>query len=145
MLAIIIILTTLLVAAAAFIFWLLKVLKNTFDMTEGLMDIIENKQPMKLKKAYNDKYYPATVIAQLKFNAEWEGQITDFSLYDEYKIVGITIMSKESKEKYYGADLVAELEEIGEDVVAQLTKPVIMKNKIIYEVSEGVWAWKSAE
>ena len=95
--------------------------------------------------AYNDKYNPATIIAQLKFSAEWEGQITDFSLYDKYKIVGITIMSKESKEKYYGEDLIAELEEIGEDAVAQLTEPVIMKNKIIYEVSEGVWAWKSAE
>ena len=127
MLAIIIILAIFLVGAATFIFWLLQVLKNTLDMTDGLMNIIENKQPTRLKKAYNDKYYPATIIAQLKFSAEWEGQITDFSLYDKYKIVGITIMSKESKEKYYGEDLIAELEEIGEDAVAQLTEPVIMK------------------
>jgi hypothetical protein len=140
----IIILGVLLAVAAAIIFCLGKVLKNTFLMTEGLLDIVEGKQPMQLKKAYNGVYYPATIIAKINFNSEWEGQVTDFSLYDKYKIVGLTIMTKESVEEYYGAELVKELGEIGDEALAALTDPVIIKNKIVYEVSEGVWAWKSA-
>lgn len=140
----IIILGVLLAVAAAIIFCLGKVLKNTFLMTEGLLDIFEGKQPMQLKKAYNGVYYPATIIAKINFNSEWEGQITDFSLYDKYKIVGLTVMTKESVKEYYGAELVEELSEIGDEALAALTDPIIMKNKIVYEVSEGVWAWKSA-
>jgi hypothetical protein len=141
----IIILGVLLAAATAIIFWLWKVLKNTCDITFSLIDTIENKQPRSLRKAYNDKYYPATLIAQVKFDADWEGTITDFSMYETQKIVGFTVMTKESAQEYYGADLYDEMAEIGEEALAQLTEPIIMKNKLVYEVSEGVWAWKSAE
>lgn len=141
----IIILATLLAAAAVIIFCLGKVLKNTFDMTTGLMDLIENKQPRTLRKAYNDKYYPATIIAQVKFNSEWEGTVTDFSMYETHKIVGITVMTKESVNDYYGEEVIAALEEIGDEAVEALHEPMIMKNKLVYEVAEGVWAWKSAE
>jgi hypothetical protein len=141
----IIILGVLLAVAAAIIFCLYRVLKNTFSMTEELLNIVEGKQlPQSLRKAYNGVYYPATIIAKINFDAEWEGQITDFSMYDKYKIVGLTIMTKESVEEYYGAELVKELGEIGDEALAALTDPVIIKNKIVYEVSEGVWAWKSA-
>ena len=139
----IIILGVLLAAATAIIFCLSKVLKNTFLMTEGLFDIIEGKQPTQLKKAYNGVYYPATIIAKINFNSEWEGQVTDFSLYDKYKIVGLTIMTKESVEEYYGAELVKELGEIGDEALAALTDPVVLKNKVVYEASEGIWSWKS--
>ena len=141
----VIILGVLLAVAAAIIFCLWRVLKNTFSMTEGLLDIVEGKQPRALRKAYNDVYYPATIIAKINFDAEWEGQITDFSMYDKYKIVGLTIMTKESAAEYYGMDIVSELEEIGEEAVAALTEPVIMKNKLVFEMSEGVWAWKSPD
>ena len=121
-------------------------IKNTFSMTEELLNIVEGKQlPQSLRKAYNGVYYPATIIAKINFDAEWEGQITDFSMYDKYKIVGLTIMTKESAAEYYGADTIAALEEIGEEALAELYSPVIMKNKIVYEVAEGVWSWKSAE
>ena len=141
----IIILGVLLAVAAAVIFCLWRVLKNTFSITDNLLDMVENKQPRALRKAYNGVYYPATIIAKINFNAEWEGQVTDFSMYDKYKIVGLTIMTKESAAEYYGAELVSELEEIGEEALAALNEPVIMKNKLVFEISEGVWAWKSAE
>ena len=54
-------------------------------------------------------------------------------------------MTKESAAEYYGMDIVSELEEIGEEAVAALTEPVIMKNKLVFEISEGVWAWKSPD
>ena len=138
-----IILGVLLVVAAAIIFCLWKVLKNTFLMTEGIFDIMENKQPRALQKAYNGVYYPATIIAQVNFNSDWEGQVTDFSMYDKYKIVGLTIMTKDSVEDYYGKDLIEEIKAIDEDALAVLTQPVIMKNKIVFEVRQGVWVWKS--
>ena len=142
----IIILGVLLAVAAAIIFCLYRVLKNTFSMTEELLNIVEGKQlPQFSRKAYNDVYYPATIIAKINFNAEWEGQITDFSMYDKYKIVGLTIMTKESAAEYYGMDIVSELEEIGEEALAALNEPVIMKNKLVFEISEGIWAWKSPD
>ena len=140
-----IILGVLLAVAAAIIFCLVKVLKNTFLMTEGLLDIIDGKQPGALKKAYNGVYYPATIIAQIKYNSEWEGQITDFSLYDKYKIVGLTIMTKESAAEYFGSEMMGAFEEIGEAALAQIYEPVIMKNKLVFEIAEGVWSWKSAQ
>ena len=142
----IIILGVLLAVAAAIIFCLYRVLKNTFLMTEGLLNVVEGKQlPQSLRKAYNGVYYPATIIAKINFDADWEGQITDFSMYDKYKIVGLTIMTKESAAEYYGMNIVSELEEIGEEALAALTEPVIMKNKLVFEISEGVWAWKSPD
>ena len=142
----IIILGVLLAVAAAIIFCLYRVLKNTFLMTEGLLNVVEGKQlPQSLRKAYNDVYYPATIIAKINFDSEWEGQVTDFSLYDKYKIVGLTIMTKESAAEYYGMGLIYELEEIGDEALAALNDPVIMKNKLVFEISEGVWAWKSPD
>ena len=145
MLIAIIILATLLAAAAVIIFYLYKVLKNTFSMTGGLIDLLDGKQPSSLKKAYNGIYYPATIIAKVNFDAEWEGTITDFSMYKTHGIVGMTVMTKESAADYYGAETIAALEEMGEEALAQLYSPTIMKNKIVYEVAEGVWSWKSAE
>jgi hypothetical protein len=146
MIIVVIILGVLLAVAAAIIFCLYRVLKNTFSMTEELLNIVEGKQlPQSLHKAYNGVYYPATIIAKINFDAKWEGQVTDFSMYDKYKIVGLTIMTKESAAQYYGMDIVSELEEIGEEALAALNEPVIMKNKLVFEISEGVWAWKSPD
>ena len=145
MIAAIVILGVLLMAASVFIFWLLKVLKNTFSITDGLINLIEGKQPQSIRKAYNGVYYPATIIAQVKCGADWEGQVTDFSLYDKYKIVGITVMTTETLEEYYGADIISELKDFGDEALAALTEPVIMKNKQVFEVSEGVWGWRSAQ
>ena len=42
-------------------------------------------------------------------------------------------MTKESVEEYYGAELVKELGEIGDEALAALTDPVVLKNKVVYE------------
>ena len=86
MAVVIVILAVLLLGAAAFIFWLLKVLKNTFSITENLIDMAQGKSPRAMKEAYDGKYYPATVIAQVKFDQPHEGKVVDWSLYEEKKI-----------------------------------------------------------
>jgi hypothetical protein len=142
MIGVIIVLGILLVVAAALIFCLLKVLKNTFKMVAGLSDLVNGKMPRNIRKAYNDKYYPAIVIAKISFGCKQEGKIVDFSLYEKYKIVGITVMTKDAMSDYYGTEF---LEELDEETLEDLAKPVIIKNALVYEVAEGDWLWKSAE
>ena len=135
---IIIILATLLAAATAFIFWLLKVLKNTLDMSDGLVQLLDGKTPKQLRTAYNNKYYPATVIAKVEYNQTWEGRVVDLSLYDKYKIAGFIIYTKESPQDYYGP----EYNKLSEDEIEYLLEPIIIKNVLIYEIQEGDWMWK---
>ena len=87
----IIVLSILLVGATAFIFWLLKVLKNTFEIIESSLDMAAGKTPQKFRTAYDEKYYPATVITQVKFGCDSEMMVTDFSMYEDKKIVGFII------------------------------------------------------
>ena len=138
MLAIIIILATLLAAATAFIFWLLKVLKNTLNITDGLVQLLDGKTPKQLKTAYNNKYYPATAIVQVKYGNNSEGKIVDFSLYERYKIVGFTIFTKDQPQDYYGEIY----NTLTEDEADELLEPILTKNVLVYEVQEGDWLWK---
>jgi hypothetical protein len=138
MLAIIIILATLLAAATAFIFWLLKVLKNTLNMTDGLVQLLDGKTPKQLKTAYNNKYYPANAVIQIKYGCSSEGKIVDFSLYDKYKIVGFTILTKDQPQDYYGEIY----NTLTEDEANELLEPILIKNVLVYEVQEGDWLWK---
>lgn len=137
----IIILSALLLAAVAIIFCLSKVLKNTLEVVEGLIDLSENRTPRKLKTAYDGKYYPATVIARMEFNAPAEMTITDFSMYDDKHLVGFTIYTTDSVSKYYGEAL----EELTEDEIELLEKPVIFKNVEVYAPMEGMWTWRQRE
>lgn len=136
----IIILLLSLFVAAALIFFLLKVLKNTFDITFKLMETTDDGFPIILKTAYNDKYYPAAAIIKVEFDAKEEGKIVDFSLYEKYKVVGFTIFTKDSIEKFYGEDAI---EEFGG--IEEIKKPIIIKNVLVYEFKEGDWLWKLAE
>ena len=142
MTVVIIILAVLLLGAAAFIFWLLKVLKNTFSITENLIDMAQGKSPRAMKEAYDGKYYPATVIAQVKFDQPHEGKVVDWSLYEEKKIIGFIIMTTDKVEDYYGKEFIDMLDE--EDL-EELTSPVIIKNALVYAVREDDWFWKSAQ
>ena len=92
----IIILSVLLAGAVAFIFWLLQVLKNTYEIIENAMDMALGKTPRKYKEAYDGKYYPATVISRIQFNCDSEMMVTDFSMYEDKKIVGFSICRKET-------------------------------------------------
>lgn len=136
------ILAVLLLGAAAFIFWLMQVLKNTFSITENLIDMAQGKSPRAMKEAYDGKYYPATVLAQVKFDQPHEGKVVDWSLYEDKKIIGFIMLTTDKIEDYYGKDFIEMLEE--EDL-EELTKPVIIKNALVYAVREGDWFWKSAQ
>lgn len=138
----IIILSVLLVGAVAFIFWLLQVLKNTYEIIENAMDMALGKTPRNYKKAYDGKYYPATVITQVKFNCDNEMIITDFSMYEDKKIVGFTICTTETMREYLGA----QGEDIPDEILEEtIGKPSIFKNVIVYAPMEGMWIWKSQE
>lgn len=142
MTVVIIILAVLLLGATAFIFWLLKVLKNTFSITENLIDMAQGKSPRAMKEAYDEKYYPATVIAQVKFDQPHEGKVVDWSLYEEKKIVGFIMMTTDKVEDYYGKEFI---EMLDEEDLEELTSPVIIKNALVYAVREDDWFWKLAQ
>ena len=142
MAVVIVILAVLLLGTAAFIFWLLKVLKNTFSITENLIDMAQGKSPRAMKEAYDGKYYPATVIAQVKFDQPHEGKVVDWSLYEEKKIVGFIMMTTDKVEDYYGKEFI---EMLDEEDLEELTSPVIIKNALVYAVREDDWFWKSAQ
>lgn len=142
MAVVIVILAVLLLGATAFIFWLLKVLKNTFSITENLIDMAQGKSPRAMKEAYDGKYYPATVIAQVKFDQPHEGKVVDWSLYEEKKIIGFIMMTTDKVEDYYGKEFI---EMLDEEDLEELTSPVIIKNALVYAVREDDWFWKSAQ
>ena len=142
MIVAIVILSILLAGAVAFIFWLLQVLKNTFEIIEQAMDMAQGKTPTKFKTAYDGKYYPATVISQIKFNCDKEMVVTDFSMYEDKKIVGFTVCTKETIQEYVGAAADDLDDEILEDTFGS---PTIFKNVVVYSPVEGMWTWKSAE
>ena len=138
----IIVLSILLAGALAFIFRLLQVLKNTYEIIENALDMTLGKMSHDYKKAYDGKYYPATVISQIKFNCDSEMVITDFSMYEDKKIVGFTICTKESMREYMGAAADDIPDEILEEVIGT---PTILKIVIVYAPMEGMWTWKSQE
>ena len=138
----VIVLSMLVLAETGFIFWLLKVLKITFEVIEQAMDMAQGKTPAKFKAAYDGKYYPATVISQVKFNCDKEMIITDFSMYEDKKIVGFTICTKESMRDYLGAAA----DDIPDEVLEEtFGTPTIFKNVVVYAPREGTWTWKSQD
>lgn len=139
---IIAILSVLLVGAVAFIFLLLRMLKNTFEVVEQAMDMTQGKIPAKFQTAYDEKYYPATVISLVKFNCDKESIITDFSMYEDKKIVGFTVCTKETIQEYIG-DAANSIDE--ETLEEAFCTPTIFKNVVVYSPMEGMWTWKSAE
>ena len=142
MIAAIVILSILLLGAIAFIFWLLQVLKNTCEIVEQAIDMAQGKTPQKYKTAYDGKYYPATVISQVKFDCEEEMLITDFSMYEEKKIVGFTVCTKKTIREYIGAAADDLPDELLEEIFGT---PTIFKNVVVYAPMEGMWTWKSQE
>ena len=146
MIVAIVILSILLVGATAFIFWLLGVLKNTFEIVESTLDMAAGKTPRRMKEAYDGKYYPATVISQIQFGCDSEAVITDFSMYEDKKIVGFILQTKETALEYIGANLEAiEEEEVLSELEKTLREPTIFKNVLVYAPVEGMWTWKSAQ
>ena len=146
MIVAIVILSILLAGAIAFIFWLLGVLKNTFEIVESTLDMAAGKTPPRMKEAYDGKYYPATVISQIQFGCDSETVITDFSMYKDKKIVGFILQTKETALEYIGANLEAvEDEEVLSELEKTLGEPTVFKNVLVYAPWEGMWTWKAAD
>lgn len=146
MIVAIVILSILLVGATAFIFWLLGVLKNTFEIVESTLDMAAGRTPRRMKEAYDGKYYPATVISQIQFGCDSEVVITDFSMYEDKKIIGFILQTKETALEYIGANMEAiEEEEVLAELEKTLREPTVFKNVLVYAPVEGMWTWKSAD
>lgn len=146
MIVAIVILSILLVGATAFIFWLLGVLKNTFEIVESTLDMAAGRTPRRMKEAYDGKYYPATVISQIQFGCDSEAVITDFSMYEDKKIIGFILQTKETALEYIGANMeTIEEEEVLAELEKTLGEPTVFKNVLVYAPMEGMWTWKSAQ
>lgn len=142
MIVAIIILSVLLAGSIAYIFWLLGVLKNTFEIIDSSLDMAAGKISKKFRAAYDGKYYPATVISQVKFECDSDMIITDFSMYENKKIIGFTICTRETMREYIGA----QGDDIPDEILEEgLGKPTTFKNVIVYAPWEGMWTWKSQE
>lgn len=149
MIGIIIFLSVVAVAAIGFIFWLLKVLKNTLSITENVINMAQGTSTRNKEKAYDDKYYPGTVISRLEFGAAEECIITDFSAYDTHKVVCFTLRLKESIRDYAATildkvdDMFEDMNMTDEELMKIVGQPSIFKDVVVYAPLEGVWTWKS--
>lgn len=129
-----VIVSILLAAAVAFIFFLLKVLKNTYCILDKAQEIIKMLDNLRHEKAYDGKYYPATLILSIKYECEEDMLITDFSRYDSHKVVGFTLLNKCSYPEEEYESLGVSREDVEE--------PQIIPNVIVYSPREGIWKWK---
>lgn len=149
MIGIIIFLSVVAVAAIGFIFWLLKVLKNTLNITENVINMAQDTSTRNKEKAYDGKYYPGTVISRLEFGAAEECIITDFSAYDTHKVVCFTLRLKESIRDYAATildkvdDMFEDMNMTDEELMKIVGQPSIFKDVVVYAPLEGVWTWKS--
>lgn len=149
MIGIIIFLSVVAVAAISFIFWLLKVLKNTLNITENVINMAQGTSTRNKEKAYDGKYYPGTVISRLEFGAAEECIITDFSAYDTHKVVCFTLRLKESIRDYAATildkvdDMFEDMNMTDEELMKIVGQPSIFKDVVVYAPLEGVWTWKS--
>ena len=140
----IIILSILVTCGGLFIFLLMKVLKRSFLMIGNYQDLQAGKVPRSIEKAYNDVYYPATVVTQVAFGAPCDATIVDFSLYDQHGIVGIQLEVPETVREYYGKGEYANLTD--EELNTIFCKsPVVFKDALVYEYAEGMWTWKQSQ
>lgn len=145
MTVVIIIMGVVIAGLSALIFLLWQVLKNTLSALESIADIKSGKTPAKLKEAYDGQYYPATVIAQIQFDAPQQMTVADFSRYDMESrkgLVGFFICTQQSAADYYGD----EIEMLEEDEANELFgRPAIFKDVLVYAPMEGMWTWKSED
>lgn len=134
------ILGTFLVAAIAFIFWLMKVLKNTLNITDYALAALEGKEKQRfnVKTAYDGKYYPANVITQIIYGAKESMTITDWSKYNSHKLIAFFIYTPETIEQYFSGVI----EDFSDDMREVLEQPSLHKNVEVYAPREGVWLWR---
>lgn len=131
------IVSVLLIASLAFNFFFIRFLKNTYEKLTKAQELILTLDCVHNEKAYDDKYYPCTLITQLKYDCEDEIVVTDFSRYETDKVVGIFVCSKEPYPEEEFAELGFERDEV--------EQPQILPKMIVYSPREGFWKWKSQD
>jgi hypothetical protein len=84
--------------------------------------------------AYDGQYYPGSVIATFKYGCEEDMIITDFSQYEEKKLIGITSLSKDPypEEEFASLDITRE----------EAERPHLYPNVTVFQPREGFWKWK---
>lgn len=145
----VVLLLALLCATMAFIFYQSKVLKNIQNIIYEIVDKTEKLvaiRSMNSEVAYDGKYYPATVISKMVFDAPADMTLADFSMYDKYKVVGFTIYTIDKLEECYMPEGTEDWdEETKEELRQSLLVPALHKNCIVYSPREGCWRWKFQE
>ena len=151
MIALVIILSCLAaLSGAAIIFYKSQVSKNTCSNTKT------GSPQFKRYQAYDNKYYPATVIANLVTDAPYEARVSDWSKYESHNVVFFTLYTTESAADYFEIDAVleelgitdpsAEDRELAANVVARdWRKFRVYKDAIVYAVEENNWLWDLKE
>lgn len=94
------------------------------------VDILETSKNIAQETSYDGVEYPCTLITFRKFLAEYDGIITDFSLYESERIIAMTT--------YYTRPPNEEEELLGD-------APLILQNAIVYQPIEGVFSFKLKE
>lgn len=94
------------------------------------VDILETSKNIAQETSYDGVEYPCTLITFRKFLAEYDGIITDFSLYESERIIAMTT--------YYTRPANEEEELLGD-------APLILQNAIVYQPMEGVFSFKLKE
>lgn len=91
------------------------------------VDIIEASQNITQETSYDGVEYPCTLINFRKYSAEYDGIITDFSLYDTKNIIAMTT--------YYRRKPL-------EEEMLLVDIPLILNDAIVYQPMKGVFSFK---
>lgn len=147
MIVITILLGLMLLGSGLFIFYLMQVLKNTYKASKNVIEMSEGLDRLNKGESYDGKYYPGTVISNILFGQNTDGMMTDFSAYETNKIIRVIILCKETVEEHIENN--SRFEEVSDlpidMVAAQLNKPTVYENVIVYSPMEGFWTWKPQE
>ena len=145
MIALVIILSCLAaLSGAAIIFYKSQVSKNTCSNTKT------GSPQFKRYHAYDGKYYPATVIANIITDAPYEARISNWSKYESHNIVFFTLYTKEHAADYFDVDYIlkeagitdpsAEDRQLAAEAIAKTCRKYkIYKDAIVYAVEENNW------
>ena len=91
--------------------------------------------------AFDNKYYPATVLIKSKWGQDKECIVTDFSAYEDKKIVYIEINSVEPRPQL--EDFYSEIHpEMVEKFNHNLDKLHVLKNCEVFQPTRGIWLWR---
>jgi hypothetical protein len=91
--------------------------------------------------AFDGKYYPATVWLKTKWGQKTENIITDFSAYEDKKIIYFEINTVDPRPQL--EDFYSEVHpEMVEKFNHGLDKLHVRENCVVFQPTEGIWLWR---